>query len=46
MQEGSPKRLRVPNLINKALRADPGYMHLHHDTMRPSWHHYIQCTSM
>ena len=32
--------------INKALRADPGYLRQHHETMQANKHQYIECTSM
>ena len=32
--------------ISEALRADPGYLRLHHQFMQANWYQYIECTSM
>ena len=34
------------NWINKPLRADLGYLRLHHETMQANWHQYIECMIM
>ena len=38
MKGGSPSDYGVLNGINDALRADPGYLCLHHETMQAKSH--------
>ena len=47
IMQGGSTLTRVLSWMNEALDdVDPGFLHLHFDTMQDNWYQYIECTSI